>query len=170
MVDDHSSDITIEPLAADQIASFHAALDAVARERQFLTFLEAPPLEPTIQFISSSLAKGNPHFVARAKNRVVGWCDILRQERESHAHRGWLAIGIVREFRGKGLGRRLIEAALDQAWERGFTRVELNVHADNDRAVALYEKVGFAHEGRIRNAFRADGVCRDALSMAIIRE
>jgi len=169
MADDHASDVAIEPLAIEQIASFHAALDAVARERQFLTFLEAPPLEPTIQFISSSLTKGNPHFVARHGTEVVGWCDILRQERESHSHRGWLAIGIVREFRGKGLGQRLIEAALDQAWERDFTRVELNVHADNDRAIALYERVGFAHEGRIRNAFRADGVYRDALSMAIIR-
>jgi len=57
--------------------------------------------------------------------------------------------------------------------ERGNAiSAELNsiVHADSDRAIALYEKVGFVHEGRIRNAFRADGIYRDALAMAIVRE
>jgi len=170
MTDDHASGIVVEPLAVEQIESFHAALDAVARERRYLTFLEAPAIEETRQFIVGSLAKGNPHFVARVGNRVVGWCDILRQAREAHAHRGSLGMGIIRDFRGKGLGKLLITAALNQAWERNFTRIELDVHADNERAIALYENAGFVREGRTRNAFRADGIYRDALAMAIIRE
>jgi RimJ/RimL family protein N-acetyltransferase len=44
----------------------------------------------------------------------------------------------------------------------------LNVHADNLRAIRLYEKVGFAHEGVARDAVKIDGRYIDAVNMAII--
>lgn len=70
-----------------------------------------------------------------------------------HAHRGSVGMGLIPEFRGRGLGLRLIDAALQQAWEWGLSRVELSVHADNTAAITLYEKVGFKREGLIRDAF-----------------
>ena len=63
---------------------------------------------------------------------------------------------------------RLIRATLAQARVAGFVRVELDVHADNARAIALYDKVGFAREGMARDAVFVDGEYRDAINMAIV--
>lgn len=46
--------------------------------------------------------------------------------------------------RGAGMGRALVEAALDRARERGCRRVELNVNEANDAALALYGSFGFS--------------------------
>ena len=56
--------IEIGPIAPDQIPSFHHALDAVARERRFLAFLEAPPLQETRDVILDGIEKRNPRIVA----------------------------------------------------------------------------------------------------------
>jgi RimJ/RimL family protein N-acetyltransferase len=77
-------------------------------------------------------------------------------------------MGIIPGYREKGLGTRLIRAAIGQARDRGFHRVELHVHADNPRAIALYEKVGFVREGVARDAVRIDGRFVDSIGMAVI--
>ena len=59
----------------------------------------------------------------------------------------WLEDLFVREeARGAGLGRALVEAALDRARERGCRRIELDVNEDNTAALALYEACGFRTE------------------------
>lgn len=58
-------------------------------------------------------------------------------------------------------------AALNAA--RGkFERVELEVYASNTPAIALYEKAGFAHEGRRRRALLRDGVHDDIVMMGLL--
>ena len=160
----------IEPIAAEHIEGFHKALDTVAREREYLTMLEAFPLEQTRAFVLGMIENGNPQFVALADNKVVGWCGISRHTFPSHAHAGSLGMGLIPAYRGQGLGRRLIEATLRAARDAGIERVELSVHADNDRAIALYEKVGFVREGFARNSVRIDGRYKDAIHMAFFHE
>ena len=67
-------------------------------------------------------------------------------------------MGLIPTHRGQGIGRMLIETTLIQSWKLGSTRVELDVHSDNESAIALYEKVGFAREGIQRHASLIDGV------------
>lgn len=150
------------------VEGYRRALDVVARERKYLTLLEALPEPDTLRFVKNSLENGNPMMVALAGEEVVGWCDIRREAFASRAHRGTLGMGLLPEWRGRGLGRRLIEATLAKARRSGFKRIELDVHADNRRAIALYEKAGFVREGIVRDATVIDGVFRDAILMAIV--
>ena len=163
------TDASVVPIAPQHIESFQRAIDSVARERKFLTLLEALPLPQTREFVLNNIRSGNPQFVALAKGEVVGWCDIRRHFFPAHAHRGTLGMGIVRAYRGRGLGTRLINATLEAAFGAGFVRVELDVHADNARAISLYESVGFVREGIVRDAVYVDGEYRDAITMALIR-
>ena len=160
--------VTIKPIRAEHVESFHRALDAVSRERKYLSFLEAPPLEAVRAFVLDMIGNGHPQFVAIADNTVVGWCDIRRQSRDTRVHCGTLGMGILPAYRDKGLGGRLMRQTLDAARQCGLHRVELSVHADNARAIALYEKIGFVHEGRGRDAVLIDGRYIDSLNMAII--
>jgi ribosomal protein S18 acetylase RimI-like enzyme len=51
----------------------------------------------------------------------------------------------VREqVRGSGLGRALVEAAVERARERGCGRIQLDTNEANDAARALYESLGFS--------------------------
>lgn len=60
-----------------------------------------------------------------------------------------LSIGIAATFRGRGVGHALIEALAAQALERGEEQISLSVEPGNRAAVALYERMGFRHTGRI---------------------
>ena len=71
-------------------------------------------------------------------------------------------MGLLPAWRGRGVGRRLLEATVAKARCEGFKRIELDVYADNPRAIALYEKAGFVREGIVRDASLIDGVFRDA--------
>jgi ribosomal protein S18 acetylase RimI-like enzyme len=52
---------------------------------------------------------------------------------------------VVPERRGQGLGRALLEAAMDHARELGATRIDLNTSVDDVAARALYESAGFTN-------------------------
>jgi ribosomal protein S18 acetylase RimI-like enzyme len=52
---------------------------------------------------------------------------------------------VVPERRGRGLGRALLEAAMDEARARGAARIDLNTSVDDVAARALYESAGFTN-------------------------
>jgi RimJ/RimL family protein N-acetyltransferase len=158
----------VVPIAEEHIEGFHAALDSVCRERRYLLFLQAPPLEETRGFVHRNIRKGYPQNVATAGDQVVGWCDVLPIERPTRAHNGVLGIGIVAGFRGKGIGTALMRATLDRARAAGLTRIELSVREDNRSAAALYEKFGFVAEGTQRKAILVDGRYENLLTMALL--
>lgn len=163
--------VEVRPIAEANIPSFREAVDAVARERRFLALLEARSMAQTTAFVRDNIEKGNPSFVALDDNRVVGWCDIIRNERrEIHRHRGMLGIGIIAAYRNQGIGRRLMEAALAAARARDMTRIELVVRADNTNAIELYKRMGFQMEGTQRNADWIDGRYHDVHFMARLAE
>lgn len=159
--------ITIRPITIDDAEGFRAALDSVARENRYLRLTQAPPVEASREFIASNLAKGNPQFVALEDGVIVGWCDICRSDESGSEHCGFLGMGLVATHRGRGIGRQLITATVAAAAET-FERVELDVYGSNLSAIALYEKVGFIHEGRRRRAIVRDGAYQDILTMGLL--
>jgi len=162
----------IEAIREEHIESFRSAVDTVARERRYLVLLEAPPTAETRAFVLGNLREGNPQVVAvtegDAAGPVVGWCDIVRAGRPALRHGGALGIGVLPAFRGRGLGAALLRDALALARERGFRRVELVVRADNARALALYERAGFEHEGLLRSHLCIDGEFHASRVMALL--
>lgn len=159
----------VAPLREEHFPGLHAAFDAVAREKLYLAFLQAPPLEEAFAFYRSILERDCPHFVALAEGRIVGWCDVLPGRGESRAHVGILGVALLPEFRGCGVGAALMTSAIGRAWEKGLTRIELSVRTDNLRAIKLYERLGFEVEGSHHRASRVNGQYLDKLSMALLR-
>jgi ribosomal protein S18 acetylase RimI-like enzyme len=160
--------IEIVPIAQHHIDGFHRALDIVARERRYLAFLEAPPIEATRAFVLNNIKRGYPQFVAVLAGEVVGWCDVTPLDRPSLAHRGVLGMGLLPRFRGHGIGTKLIQSALIAARAFGLRRVELTVREHNTGAFELYKKIGFEIEGVQRDASLVDGVYEDVVCMAVV--
>lgn len=96
-----------EPL----IPSFHAALDAVAREEIYIEMVEAKPLEDVIAFQTRLISQNAPCFYAvTVDQEVVGWIDITPAANPRMAHRGFLGMGLRKEFRGRGLGSKRLNS------------------------------------------------------------
>jgi ribosomal protein S18 acetylase RimI-like enzyme len=161
--------VEIVPLAEPHFDGLRRALDTVSREQRFLAFTEAPPLEDCLAFYIGIVTNGLCLLVAVEGAEVLGWCDVLPTHGQARAHIGTLGIGLVPAARQRGIGRRLMEAAIARAWALGFTRIELTVRVDNQAAKRLYKRMGFRIEGTLEKAFQVDGVAFDMLAMALLR-
>ena len=160
---------TLAPASEAHYPDLHRAIDIVAREEKFLAFTQAPPFEQSFSFYRALKACGAPHFVVLDGETVVGWVDVSPQMGEARAHIGTLGIALVPGVRRQGLGERLLRTAIGAAWAKGLTRIELSVRADNARAIALYERCGFVHEGTLRRGFCIAGQSYDVHVMALLR-
>jgi len=69
------------------------------------------------------------------------------------------------EFRRIGIGRSLMEVAIDEAGRRGVAHVILEVRAGNEAAQLLYRELGFDFVGRRRDYYRMP--TEDALVMKL---
>ena len=161
--------VEIVPITQDHIESFHLALDFVARERRYLAFLEAPPLESMRAFVLNNISQGYPQLVAVSAGQVVGWCDVVPNPRPiicpcRRSRHG----ALLPEFRRQGIGGRLIRQTLDAARDFGLRRVELTVRENNAVAIELYKKVGFATEGLQRNRILVDGAYENLVLMGML--
>jgi len=157
--------IDVRPIEFRDIPGFHAAVGAVAAERLWLARTTPFPLDQAAQFVTRNIERGHPQFVADSGDgRVVGWCDVVPSPREVSSHVGVLGMGVVAGYRGRGIGRQLIGAALAAAQGR-FEQVDLDVYGGNAAAQRLYRGAGFVEQGRKRGGRKVDGVYDDILLM-----
>jgi RimJ/RimL family protein N-acetyltransferase len=160
--------VTIEYTTIDKADSFGDAVREVAEERKFLITTTGYSTEQTRSFVTHIIENGFTQFFALDNSQVVGWCDILQCPQELHRHVGVLGMGLIKPYRGQGLGRTLINTAIAHARTRGIERIELEVFASNDTARKLYEKTGFVVEGIKKNAVKIDGRYIDSILMGLV--
>jgi ribosomal protein S18 acetylase RimI-like enzyme len=158
----------IRKITEQDIEQFRQAVGNVAREKLYLAFLDSPSTEMAKDFILNNIRESWPHVVAVSSNKIIGWCDIVGSNRHACVHLGTLGIGIEKEYRGSGIGRQLINKALELAENRGLTRIELAVREDNNRAIHLYKTLGFKVEGMHIKSLLIDGKYYNQVSMALL--
>lgn len=137
----------------------------------------ALPTEPLAKS-EKIVADPNPNFhkfVAVAvqedgSEKTVGLAGLQVYENPRLRHSGGIGIQVHRDYQGMGVGTKLMEAILDLAdnWLM-LVRVELGVYPCNEKAIRLYEKMGFEREGIKRKAAVRNGEYADELMMARIR-
>ncbi len=101
-------------------------------------------------------------FIAEADRQAAGFilCQMTPDE-EAEV----LTICVMPALRRKGIGALLLNAAFAAAKERKAARLFLEVAADNEAALALYEKAGFRVIGRRRGYYARESGAADAVMM-----
>ena len=95
-------------------------------------------------------------LVAVVDGKIVGSAGITAVgSRRKVAHRARFGISILKEYWGMGIGRMLTDASIDCARQACYAQLELEVVADNERAVSLYRCVGFEEYGRNPRGYRS---------------
>ncbi len=70
-------------------------------------------------------------------------------------HRAEFGISVLREYWGLGLGKALAKACIQCAKDAGYVQLELNVVAENKRAISMYQDLGFEEFGRNPRGFNS---------------
>jgi ribosomal protein S18 acetylase RimI-like enzyme len=99
-------------------------------------------------------------WVARgATGKIIGHIDLRAHAERFAEHRCLLGMGVDRDHRKIGLGKMLIEHAMNwaQANHRPLEWVDLQVLSSNDKAIRLYERSGFKKIGETPEMFKIDG-------------
>jgi len=87
---------------------------------------------------------------------------------QTQSHRAILGMGIEPGFKRQGLGKKLMQAALEWAREQTHLKwVDLGVFVHNAPARRLYESFGFIETGRTIDCFRVDGHRLDDIQMSL---
>ena len=106
-------------------------------------------------------------FVAEVDAQLAGRLSLARDQNPASHHVADLGLMVDARFRRQGVGRTLLQAAVEWAPEHGVAKLELHVFPWNRPAIALYEAFGFEQEGlRRRHFLRPDGYA-DAVLMAL---
>lgn len=152
---------TIRPAEADDARAMAELFAAVAGERTGIA--TEPPVdidERAAQFART--ADGS--VVAVADGQVVG---MLHIEASRHGF-GEFGMLVDHDWRGRGVGSALVQAAITRARGQGLHKLCLEVFTHNTAAIALYRKSGFVEEGRrIRQYRRASGELWDSIVMGL---
>jgi GNAT superfamily N-acetyltransferase len=126
-----------------------AAIDAVCAEGKWMI---TPRFQPTPAWIHALDTPDCPYhllLVVEDNNRIVGWCRLLPTMCNAQADQVGMGIGLLPDYRDRGIGTHLVQYALEWAKGNNVQRVTLTSGVDNARAIHVFEKCGFSRTGHI---------------------
>lgn len=148
--------------------SFRDVLDSVAREKKWLAFTQAPSYEHMREFVGELIKDNDIQVYAVLNDTVIGWCYITRRKRKVFAHTGSLGMGILKPYRGRGVGSILMEEVIRQARGSGLEKICPEVYSHNTAGIALYKKFAFIEEGIKRKEVKIEGKYFDNIIMGLL--
>lgn len=156
----------LRPAHERDAAGVVALQDSVAAEGGLIA--AAPGSRSVVEEVVSHdalLAGGGLSIVVEVEGALAGHLEVRRGTDSHTAHRGELAIIVGNEYRGQGLGRLLMETAVEWSRAVGLATLSLAVFSTNARAISLYRAVGFVSAGSGPTRIRTHDGERDLLLM-----
>jgi len=84
-------------------------------------------------------------WVAEVEGKVVGLTGLILEDKEAELE----PLVVLEEFRGQGIGRRLVETVIEQAGKAEITQLKVRPVGRNDKAIQFFHKLGFNVIGHI---------------------
>ena len=94
------------------------------------------------------------YIVAQVDGAIAGYAGLAAFGDEAHV----MTIGTDPELQGRGIGRAMLRALLDEAERRGAKQVILEVRVDNVPAIAMYRSEGFETVGVRKRYYQPENV------------
>jgi ribosomal protein S18 acetylase RimI-like enzyme len=153
--------LAVRPAAAGDARAMAEIFAAVAEERDGIA--TEPPVDIEERAALFARSPGES-VVAVAGSQLVG---MLHVKVSQHGF-GEIGMLVDRDWRGRGVGSALVQAAIGWARGQGLHKLCLEVFAHNTTAIALYRKFGFVEEGRRTQQYRrASGELWDSIVMGL---
>jgi len=105
-------------------------------------------------------------FLAEKEHHLAGYLMAIGGNANRNRHTIYLVVGVLDEYRGRGIGTKLFEQLEKWAIGQNVHRMELTVVTRNEAGLALYKKRGFEIEGTKRDSLLINGEYLDEYYMA----
>ena len=90
----------------------------------------------------------NPILVAEKEESILGWASLSKwSDRCAYSDTAELSLYIKEKYRGQGIGRKLLEAIIQEGKKTGLHTVIARITEGNETSIHLHETVGFFHIG-----------------------
>ena len=135
-----------------------------------LLFLDRDIREPKVRAAwRDGIAHGSVHsLIAVADGEVVATTAVIRDPLSWSAHVAEVRCLVLPEWRGKGIGRSLLEASIEQAVADGAVKLTARMTPDQRGAITLFEETGFRGEALLRDHVRGpDGQPHDLAILSL---
>ena len=139
--------VAVRGFAPSDRRSLERAIDAVCGEGEWMATRRFEPTPAWRHALKAPACCAHLLLVAEEARQVVGWCRLFPADCQTAAGLLELGIGLLPEYRGRGLGDLLTRTALRWAGDQDAPRVTLSTRAGNAAAIALFEKCGFVRTG-----------------------
>lgn len=106
------------------------------------------------------------YFVALVDGEVIGWVQLEGREPAKLNHVVYLTMGLLDEYRGLGIGSKLMDRAVEWADDHGYVKVASNIPATNDSAVEFLTQSGWEKEALRPDHYQIDGELVDEVLLS----
>lgn len=146
-------------------------INKISQERTFLHIRGADiSIEEEEKFLNGELEKISLHtgvlVLCFVNKELIGVCGVsLKGNVEKHV--SVLGISLLKDFRGQGIGKALIEHTIKEAKKniKGIKIITLEVFSKNQVAINLYKQIGFVEYGRLPSGIQLDHEYMDQILM-----
>ena len=122
------------------------------------------PYKKTKEDYERYMSEGDTFLIAEVDGKPAGYISIVDCKYFGQVCRLHF-LAVLVEYQNKGVGSKLIDYFEEQAKKRQYSRIIINVYADNVRAIRFYEKKGYSHwftiPYRYENGIDAYVMCKD---------
>jgi RimJ/RimL family protein N-acetyltransferase len=119
-------------------------------------FIDTPGFEQIIK--TDTEHPRNLFLVAVVQDRIVGFARCEGTYLKRSSHKVEFGVGVLKEFWGYGIGKNLLKESISWADSNGINKMTLHVLETNEKAMKLYQRLGFEIEGVLKNdKILADG-------------
>ncbi|GLC81802.1 GNAT family N-acetyltransferase [Lacrimispora brassicae] len=161
----------IRPVNTGDSRSFLDMLKQLDRETSFM-MLEPGERMTTVEDMQANIRNMGPSgsltLILEDEERIAGFLSASRGTAARIRHRAYIVTGILKDYRGKGLGEKLFKELEKWALEHQVTRLELTVMTHNEAAIRLYKRMGFKIEGTKEKSLLVNGTYVDEYYMGKI--
>jgi phosphinothricin acetyltransferase len=104
----------------------------------------------------------NPILVAELNGVIVGWTSLSKwSDRCAYSDSAEISLYVREEYQGKGIGRRLIEAIIQEGEKTGLHTIIARITEGNESSLHLHRSVGFTHIGIMKEVGKKFGKRQD---------
>ena len=105
-------------------------------------------------------------LIARHGEVIAGWAALSPvSRRQVYAGVAEVSVYIAATARGSGVGKRLLEALIDESERHGIWTLQAGIFPENNASIALHRACGFREVGRRERIGKMEGVWRDTILM-----
>jgi len=159
---------TVRPARQEDLTGIVGVIETVASEERYVVAARlAEEVTRDEVLLRHNESENRVFFVVTVDDDAVGWLHVGGVNAPNMGHTATLTVGVLEQYRGGGLGSKLMESGLEWAGNHGYEKVYQNLPATNERAIAFLEDNGWSVESTRDGHYSIDDELIDEVQLAI---